>query len=525
MCRAKIAVYSKILKPEESLHTSVQSVLNQSFRDICYYVLVSEKTRKILEKYEAEDNRVVLLDAKGQEDDFQNYYKSIAEKHSYVFCIDGDDWLETVCLEKLYQFAETNGTDITICGNTFAYERNGEIAEVLKARGLKEDICAQPEVFLSVLPEVYQFFRAFWGRLIRSELLLRQESLLTSIKYGGYGGDTLKNFQLFQDSNKIGIVQGFLYNYRINCGSGSYQYKNGRTDSDVVLFNYVKDVLVKYNMATDRNISFLFEVYMNAVFDTLKLLLNSNMTEENRVSEIEKILCCPLTVVMMRREEEGRRWDTTNSKSKIRVEYGAVLFQSDKVVDSSACFLKRYYELFLTLYPEFKCLSFAEFQVIIRDSRLLGAVLHADETQIVIGFLTKWNSLSEDEQKGTLSFLRTYVKDNLTKIILESEITNDARLRILSATLYKQYQEGKNLLISMIEQQQDCMAIMELLNLYINISAITEDVDGFINGKFYKLQLLCEMGSIQDARVEYKDLLEMGVDKSSLEQFASYCEE
>ena len=115
----QVGVYTKIFRNEKSMQCMIDSVLLQTFKDFRFYIVVNNETVNVVKKYTTNDNRVTIILSETDNDDLQNYYLMISERHKYLFSIDGDDWLDYFCLEKMVSFANKNNLDITICGNYF----------------------------------------------------------------------------------------------------------------------------------------------------------------------------------------------------------------------------------------------------------------------------------------------------------------------------------------------------------------------------------------------------------------------
>lgn len=514
MKHTEIAVFSKILKPDNTLHEAIASVLQQSFLDFRYYILVGDRTKDIIQEYANKDERIMILEATDKQDDFHNHYREIAENSKYVFCLDGDDWIEKDCLEKLYYLAENNQLDITVCGNNFCDEHDGKI---VGTRLLDEDMLFSVQEALACLPMLYQFFRVFWGRLIRSSLLLSQEELITGIHLGGYGGDTLKNFQLLQSASKIGIAKGCLYNYRMNSTSASAQLLKGRLDSDETLFAYVKDVLVKFGQATDSNIGFLLEVYKNAVDDTLKLLIRTDISEEERCKGIKTVLNKPLTRLILLREKEGRRFGKNNSASdEISIDFAEIIFSENVDGIEKESVWEEYTGFFSFLFPCYHAMPVSVFRMIAKRKRLLLQLMKQNETGIVRGFLVEWKSFAEEEKALLHEWLLKITKEPENCLAISCKKILDKYLYIAALIVEKRYDEARPALENLIVDREATSVDMDFINVYISLAAISEDVQSFIDGKVYKMKCHYERKEDALAKKEYEDLLEMGVNKEEL---------
>ena len=123
-----VTVYTQAYNVENYIEQCIKSVLSQTFQDF-EWILVengsTDKTREIIRKYAALDERIKPDYFDVNQDGFTNYY--IAEKADgrYIVKIDSDDWIEPEYLEKLIAPFEDPDVDISICGAVNYEEETG----------------------------------------------------------------------------------------------------------------------------------------------------------------------------------------------------------------------------------------------------------------------------------------------------------------------------------------------------------------------------------------------------------------
>ena len=81
----------RVYRNEPEMHKAIQSVLEQTYTNFKYYILVNDKTMEAVRKYQNQDNRIVMIQGKEGEG-FRTYAKYIAKENDYVTTIDADDW-------------------------------------------------------------------------------------------------------------------------------------------------------------------------------------------------------------------------------------------------------------------------------------------------------------------------------------------------------------------------------------------------------------------------------------------------
>jgi len=239
----RVGVFMRVYRNEETMHEAIQSVLNQTYKNLRYYILVNDITKHVIQQYVEKDSRIKVIEGTSNSG-FVTCAKKIAEENDYVTTIDADDWYDKTYLEHLVHVSEEKGADIVACGNFYFVGKNKIVGE--RKQGA---ITWQTKKTGEVLPLVYGHFRTIWGKLISSSVLRECDfSLLPDIKlYGGYGGDTMVIFNLLLYTNKLSISEKSLYYYRMSETSVTYRLNPGRLDADEIVFNFVENILSKWD--------------------------------------------------------------------------------------------------------------------------------------------------------------------------------------------------------------------------------------------------------------------------------------
>lgn len=137
----EISIIVPVYNVEKYLEKCLESLLNQTFSDIeiiCIEDASTDTSMKIIDSYAERDKRVHII--KHQE----NIGTLLARKHgveyatgTYIMFLDGDDWLETVACEKLYETMLIEQVDILQYGTN-----------VIPAVSLSEEMVKWVENFL-----------------------------------------------------------------------------------------------------------------------------------------------------------------------------------------------------------------------------------------------------------------------------------------------------------------------------------------------------------------------------------------
>ena len=120
-----ISVIIPVYNVEKYIEDSLNSVLNQSFKDIEVICVDDESTDnslRILNEFEARDKRVKVISQKNKGN---GGARNTGLKHAsgdYVYFLDADDLLFENALEKMYRNAKSNQSDLVIFKITRFYE-------------------------------------------------------------------------------------------------------------------------------------------------------------------------------------------------------------------------------------------------------------------------------------------------------------------------------------------------------------------------------------------------------------------
>ncbi len=202
-----ISVIVPVYKVEKYLHNCVDSILNQSYKNIEIILIddgSSDGCPSICDEYVKKDNRVVVIHKKnGGLSDARNAGINVA-KGKYITFVDSDDTVREDYIKQLYETVEENSADIAICGHTAIYGNNN-IEYSSNNRGL----LTQKEALERILYHK-DFNSSSWAKMY-------ERSLFRDICFpkGENYEDTSTTYKLFLRSKRIGYNLKSQYNYII----------------------------------------------------------------------------------------------------------------------------------------------------------------------------------------------------------------------------------------------------------------------------------------------------------------------
>ena len=208
----KVSVIIPVYKVEPYLNKCVDSVINQTYRNV-EIILVDDgspdRCGEICDEYASKDNRIkVIHKQNGGLSDARNEGLKIATGE-YISLLDSDDYWKPKYLEDSVSFLQDNNVDLVVFPLCSVNEK-GEIIKELDSRKMKvltpeEALCM---MFSSSLPWCAQ------GKLYKKHLF-------DGITYpvGMLMEDKATTYKIFEKCNRILFVECSDYMYLIREGS------------------------------------------------------------------------------------------------------------------------------------------------------------------------------------------------------------------------------------------------------------------------------------------------------------------
>ncbi|WP_051204844.1 glycosyltransferase [Butyrivibrio sp. VCD2006] len=202
-----VSVIVPVYKVEKYLRKCVDSILNQSYRELDI-ILVNDGSPDdcgaICDEYAEKDYRVrVIHKSNGGLSSARNAALDVI-KGSWVICVDSDDYVHHDMIKRLYEAAIDASAQISICSH---YEEKGE--KLLIADRVVDEIRVfDKHTALKKLIEDDDIRSYAWGKLYRAELF-------DGVRYpdGRNYEDVATTYYLFDKAEKIVKIPDYLYYY------------------------------------------------------------------------------------------------------------------------------------------------------------------------------------------------------------------------------------------------------------------------------------------------------------------------
>ncbi|SEJ03392.1 Glycosyltransferase involved in cell wall bisynthesis [Lachnospiraceae bacterium A10] len=212
MSSVKVSVCVPVYNVEKTLEKCLDSILNQSLKDIeiiCVNDGSKDSSLSILRKYEKLDNRIVVVDKKnGGLPSARNAALNIA-KGKYVGFVDSDDYVEPNMFERLYEEAEQKNSDVVICGANIFPEEPRAVQWYYDCLSPRERF--YEEYVPELLFEDVDTSPFIWRTLIKRSLI--EDNNLRLDEEVMLGEDKAFQAKVYPKAKNISVISDKLYNY------------------------------------------------------------------------------------------------------------------------------------------------------------------------------------------------------------------------------------------------------------------------------------------------------------------------
>ena len=221
-----VSIITPVYNGEDTIVETIESVLNQTFKDFEMIVvddISTDNTRKIVEEYTKKDKRVkyYLLPSKGGASAARNYAISKASGR-YIAFLDGDDLWYPEKLEKQIKFMQDNDYHFTYTDYEYIDENSKPLN---KMRKCPKKMSYHRMLFgdsVGCLTVIYDSIAV--GRISIPELKKRNDYalwciILKKVKCGYKYNEVLAKYRKVSDSNSLSSgrkIKLLKYHYRVH---------------------------------------------------------------------------------------------------------------------------------------------------------------------------------------------------------------------------------------------------------------------------------------------------------------------
>lgn len=248
MNNPKISVIIPVYNVEQYLRECLDSVVNQTFRDIeiiCIDDGSIDNSLAILEEYAAKDCRFIVIHQENAgQSTARNKGLDIA-KGEYIFFVDSDDTINLSTVEKAYNCASESDSELAMFYNDSV--NLSSIDSPCFVSETTEDLLSKTKKAFFQGPGPCKFL---WKRSLINRLNLR---FIHGIKFE----DVPFVLKGALNSNKISVLPEVLYYYRVNENSTTRSYNNHFCDYAALAYQKALDDIGNLNL-TDECLQIIY---------------------------------------------------------------------------------------------------------------------------------------------------------------------------------------------------------------------------------------------------------------------------
>lgn len=324
---ALVSVIIPVYNVEDFLETCVNSVINQSVKDI-EIILVNDGSNDssgiISNSLAALDNRIKVVHKKNKGPSSARNTGIQLAKGEYISFIDSDDWIEPLFLERLYSLASKNNADIVNTGITVEFLKENKVETIR----YNEEICLKDKAkFGLFFMELHKLKLSNYPvtRLFKRTFLLENKILFeTGIHVGE---DLIFNLEAFKCANSICINNLALYHYmKRELLTLTSSYQANLSSSNQIILEAYKNFFNYFSMQDKEHSDFLNLLYIKLANSVVVNLYkkNSNFTSTEKALIIEEELFSDLLLSKKLRQSNLKNYSNklfkfllVNTNSKV----------------------------------------------------------------------------------------------------------------------------------------------------------------------------------------------------------------
>lgn len=256
-CEEKVSIIVPVYNVEKYLERCLDSIINQTFKDIEVIALnngSTDNSLNILLEYAEKDKRIKVID---------NYNLGVSEARNigireangkYIVFVDSDDWIDKNMIEVLHSNIVKNDSDLVMC--TYVREFSNHSKE--KVFNLPEiNIYTDNEVKSQLLrkligpigselanPEYLDALGTAWAKMYKTSILKEKNLRFVDLNEIGSGEDTLFNIYVLNELKKVILLNKPMYHYwRGNENSITSRYIPNFIEKRRNYFKYIRNFI------------------------------------------------------------------------------------------------------------------------------------------------------------------------------------------------------------------------------------------------------------------------------------------
>ena len=252
----KLSVIVPIYNVEKYLDCCIQSIINQSLKDI-EIILVDDESPdncpQICDKYVQSDHRIKVIHKKNEGLGFARNTGIEQASGKYITFVDSDDFVSPQTFEHLCNYIDHHSLDVIY----YRYQRFTDISKIPQCtisdslelyqnddikKMMLNIIASGPDKKLNHKIECSSCCAIYKMEIIkRNNIHFHSERQLIS-------EDLIFNLDFLSFSHKAAINQSTFYYYRTNTQSLTLAVRSDRIEKNLILYHYINKNLIRWGL-------------------------------------------------------------------------------------------------------------------------------------------------------------------------------------------------------------------------------------------------------------------------------------
>jgi len=303
-----VYIFTTAYNAEKTLHKAVNSILNQTYTDFCYYLFDNgslDDTRKIIKEYANKDNRIIPLF--GESNCRRVIPKIIKDiisgdnmlKNSYFATLDADDEYSPDFLGKMIDFVEDNNLEVATCGTDWIDEKTGQ---TIKKKVLSKSLILEGKEFADKFPLYRNFIVTLWGGIYSLELLKKCD--FEWYHHAMDFSDTAFVMEAFRRAKRAGILADSLHKYYISPNSLSHKFSKDFFKSCKYQDKISREYLLDYGEISRENENYLYVQLLILIKYIIPRILNADILVSEKLNILLDVFTDEMTQHILRNWEK-----------------------------------------------------------------------------------------------------------------------------------------------------------------------------------------------------------------------------
>lgn len=249
MCNPTVSIIIPVFKAEQYLSKCIDSILNQTLKNIEVIIIDDESpdiSGEIAERYALADSRVKVIHQTNSGPGAARNRGIKEAKGEYIGFVDADDWIQKDMYEKLYCAARNFDSEVVMCDFILEFSNKALNQERINPKNNIIDF-TEDRIKELVFDEYSKsdgiYLCPLWNKIYRREFLVRH-SLLINERYD-HSEDWLFNLESLCKAERLSYVPEILYHYiQLNESSLTKKYRPNQFN---IFIDLRKELLSKFN--------------------------------------------------------------------------------------------------------------------------------------------------------------------------------------------------------------------------------------------------------------------------------------